>query len=277
MIDVSETSRRAGVTLFLFPLLLATALPADYVLVPGGYMHESCVAAAPAPAAPCAHAFLRGGDNSSHGSAWKAWAQVDAPAGGSVTSLNSTWTVPDVPTNPNGGQTLFWWNGMEPEDTSAVLQPVLQWGSSAAGGGNYYAIASWYVSATHGSRFSPLVRVNAGEAVQGSNTLLADGRTWAITAAVVGGREKPSTLSFAPVAGAWPTAYHVLEAYGVTTDCTFYPSAGAVNFTVTSLAFDNKPAPTPINWLLKTQTAGCGEVASASDGGLKVRIAFHTA
>ena len=34
---------------------------------------------------------------------------------------------------------------MEPADTSAVLQPVLQWGVSAAGGGNYWAIASWYL------------------------------------------------------------------------------------------------------------------------------------
>ena len=46
---------------------------------------------------------------------------------------------------------------------------------------------------------------------------------------------------------------------------------------MTSLAFDSKPAPAPINWQFKTQTAGCGEAASASDGGREVRIAFNTA
>ena len=113
------------------------------MLVPGGYSHPSCVSPlSAAPPAPCPFPFYRG-SNDTHGSAWKAWAQASAPSGGSVTSLNSTWLVPSAPTNPNGGQVLFWWNGMEPQDTSAVLQPVLQWGPSAAGGGNYWAIASW--------------------------------------------------------------------------------------------------------------------------------------
>jgi hypothetical protein len=113
------------------------AAPKDYVLVPGGFMHASCVRPASAlPPVRCAHPFLR--SNATHGSAWKAWAQVSAPGGGSVSEINSTWVVPGPPVSPSQ-QTLFFWNGVEPEDTSAVLQPVLQWGSSAAGGGPYWA------------------------------------------------------------------------------------------------------------------------------------------
>ena len=148
-------------------------------------MHASCVHAATTPAlapTPCGHPFLR--SNATHGSAWKAWAQVSAPSG-SVSAINSTWVVPGPPISP-GGQTLFFWNGVEPADTSAVLQPVLQWGTSAAGGGPYWAYASWYVSASHGSHFSPLVKVSPGERVAGSNTLESDGVTWAITAAAPG-------------------------------------------------------------------------------------------
>jgi hypothetical protein len=293
--------------------------PPDYVLVPGGYMHTSCVRPAPPsaspPSTPCGHPFLRR-SNATHGSAWKAWAQVSAPSG-SVSSINSTWVVPGPPISPTD-QTLFFWNGVEPEDTSAVLQPVLQWGTSAAGGGPYWAYASWYVSASHGSHYSPLVQVATGESVVGSNALESDGVTWVISAAAPG--KKASTvrdgagpavckaarlcccaraarrlpffppthplpapsrrraqLTFKPVAGAWPTAYHVLEAYGVTTECDLYPAAGAVNFTVNALAFGGNAAPSPIAWEFEsTQAAGCGERASATAGGKQVSISFNT-
>ena len=172
------------------------------------------------------------------------------------------------------GQTLFFWNGLEPADSSAVLQPVLQWGSSAAGGGNFWAISSWFVSSSQGSHFSPLVRVSPGDVIVGTNTLLADGRSWAISATGPGGA--PSELIFKPAPGAWPTAYHVLEAYGVSTECTLYPAAGAVNFSVAALAFDGEEMAPPIAWDFMTQTAGCGEHASANADGTLVEISFDT-
>ena len=43
------------------------------------------------------------------------------------------------------GQTIFLFNGIEPGDFSHILQPVLQWGPSAAGGGASWSVASWYV------------------------------------------------------------------------------------------------------------------------------------
>jgi hypothetical protein len=186
--------------LLLLSLQHTGALRNQYVIVPGGYMHPSCVHPANISAGlpikalhPCSHPFIRGGGvGGAHGSAWKAWAQVGAPTGdASVTSLNSTWVVPGPPISP-GDQTLFFWNGVEPGDTSAVLQPVLQWGTSAAGGGRYWAYASWYVSATHGSHYSPLVKVAPGDSVVGTNTLGSDGATWSITAVSPG--KKPSTV-----------------------------------------------------------------------------------
>ena len=255
--------------------LLASAVPEGYVLVPGGFAHRDCVHSVPAGAvaAPvnCNMPMIKAGNG--HGAAWKAWAQIKSPTGGNVTSLNSTWVVPGEP-QVRAGQTLFWWNGMEPADTSAVLQPVLQWGSSAAGGGDYWAVSSWFVSGSQGSHFSPLVRVASGDVISGTNTLLADGITWAISASTPG--SKPSELTFKPAPGAWPTAYHVLEAYGVTTICDLYPAAGAVNFTVKSLAFDGVEMAPPIDWDFMTQTAGCGERASANADGSLVEISFKT-
>jgi hypothetical protein len=71
--------------------------------------------------------------NVTHGAAWKAWAQ-HVPTGSEreVSYLNGSWPVPPEPTDTSAGQTLFFWNGIEPTDTSAVLQPVLQWGVYAA-------------------------------------------------------------------------------------------------------------------------------------------------
>jgi len=113
--------------------LSLTVLNPSYVLTPGGYFHHSCVHRISSPTyftseslKPCPFPVLphhhqqdqapRPSTNFSHGSAWKAWAQF-AP-GGSVTSLSSDWIVPGEPGN-SAGQTLFFWNGIEPEDTSA--------------------------------------------------------------------------------------------------------------------------------------------------------------
>jgi hypothetical protein len=53
-----------------------------------------------------------------------------------------------------------------------IYQPVLQWGGSAAGGGNYWAVASWYADGQSGQSFySQLVQVNAGDVLVGVMTL----------------------------------------------------------------------------------------------------------
>ena len=53
-----------------------------------------------------------------------------------------------------------------------IYQPVLQWGPSAAGGGSYWAVASWYADGQGGPAFhSNLVRVNPGDVLVGIMTL----------------------------------------------------------------------------------------------------------
>ncbi|KAF8310686.1 hypothetical protein DL93DRAFT_2157688 [Clavulina sp. PMI_390] len=60
-----------------------------------------------------------------------------------ISDFETTWTVPPVPPKQNG-QTLFLFNAIEPGAYNGILQPVLQYGPSAAGGGAYWAVASWY-------------------------------------------------------------------------------------------------------------------------------------
>ena len=49
---------------------------------------------------------------------------------------------------------------------------MLQWGVSAAGGGDYWAVASWYADGQGGQAFySTLVQVNPGDVLVGIMTL----------------------------------------------------------------------------------------------------------
>ncbi|KAJ3136540.1 hypothetical protein HK100_001633 [Physocladia obscura] len=82
-----------------------------------------------------------------------------------IASFATSWTVPPAPA-ANDGQTVFIFNSIEPADFTSILQPVLQYGGSAAGGGNYWGIACWYVTPT-GTYFTPLVQVQEGQTLTG--------------------------------------------------------------------------------------------------------------
>jgi hypothetical protein len=62
-------------------------------------------------------------------------------------------------------------NGIQ--NSTMIYQPVLQWGpGSAAGGGNYWAVVSWYADGQGGQAFySNLVTVNPGDTLVGVVTL----------------------------------------------------------------------------------------------------------
>lgn len=65
-----------------------------------------------------------------------------------ISEFRARWTVPPPP-KVTSRQTIFLFNGMlissrQPKYKS-ILQPVLQWGNDDAGGGPFWAIATWYV------------------------------------------------------------------------------------------------------------------------------------
>lgn len=77
----------------------------------------------------------------------------------------TTWTVPPNPAT-NHGQTLFLFNSIEPASFNAIIQPVLQWGPSYAGGGPHWSVASWYLvgSSTY---VTSLTNVSVGASLEG--------------------------------------------------------------------------------------------------------------
>jgi len=88
-----------------------------------------------------------------------------------IVSFTTSWTVPPVP-KTNHNQLLYLFSALTPASNDAILQPVLQYGTSGAGGGNYWATASWYLigSSTY---HSTLVPVQPGQVVGGNLAMKA--------------------------------------------------------------------------------------------------------
>lgn len=131
--------------------------------------------------------------------------------------------VPSAP-SVNGG-TIFLFNGIAPTAQNWILQPVLQYGPSAAGGGNYWAIASWFVgsSAWH----SPLEGVNSGDTLYGFTEQTATGSTLDYTSEAYDlSTGAYSWISIWSSGLHWTVAYEgVLEVYNVNS-CSQLPASG---------------------------------------------------
>jgi len=242
----------------------------DFVLTPGGYKPRECV-----HEVPSGSFVARNGDDSysvitplgneitykpcrnappQHGAAWKAWAQYDNSLG--VTNFHAEWPVPPAP-SLSKGQTLFYWNGVEPKDTSEVFQPVLQWGSSAAGGGNYWALASWFVSDKN-SFWSGLLSVTTGDTILGDLTF-SKNQTWTVVA--TSASQKKGVQIVSQHVTVESTAYVVLEAYNIQ-DCNQYPAKTQfVPFVKLQLFEGFQPNPVTPSWQVMTKGNTCNEHA----------------
>ena len=163
---------------------------------------------------------------------------VDLGSGQNLDEVAGNWKVPSPPSV--NGATIFFFNGMEPSDYAWILQPVLQYGVSAAGGGNYWAIASWLVGSK--AYWSPLETVNPGDSLRGytKTTSVSNGTiNWKVDA-------KDNTTGAYSYLDAYSTGYQwtwalagVLEAYGITS-CSDFPANGKAVFTHSD-AYDGWP------------------------------------
>jgi len=83
-----------------------------------------------------------------------------------LAGCDAKWQVPGEPPVA-GGQTMFLFNGYQDIAATFILQPVLQWGLSAAGGDpNDWTGASW---AVEGSEYwcGPVIDCNVGDTIWG--------------------------------------------------------------------------------------------------------------
>jgi hypothetical protein len=175
-------------------------------------------------------------------SGWVAYASWTDTKGSPISSFTTTWDVPAVPTT-NHGQTVFIFNSIEPASGNAILQPVLQFGPSAAGGGSYWAVASWYLVGGQ-TYYSSLV----------SSLSVGDSLNAVITLTGSSGNSYNYVSSFSNVDGTTLTATgadqlvwatETLEAYGITSSSD-YPTGSTV-FSSINLGLSNSNTPS-VTW-----------------------------
>jgi len=85
-----------------------------------------------------------------------------------IASFSTSWIVPPTPAKQDG-QILYIFNALVPNSFDGIFQPVLQFGDTPAGGGNYWAVASWYIVGTHTYYTAP-AQVKVGQNLTGVMT-----------------------------------------------------------------------------------------------------------
>jgi hypothetical protein len=153
---------------------------------------------------------------------------VSLKSGDNLDVIEGFWIVPSPP--KTNGATIFLFNGVEPANGSNIMQPVLQYGGSKAGGGNYWAIASWLVG--NNAYFSPLESVNPGDLLFGftEQTGNSGGKLHYLVKASDIATGAYSSLGVSSTGIQWNWAFAgVLEAYNVTS-CSEYPTSGSTQF-----------------------------------------------
>jgi hypothetical protein len=127
------------------------------------------------------------------------------------------------------------------------LQPVLQFGPSAAGGGSYWAVASWYLVGSQTYYTTP-VRVSVGQSLNGVITLTSHS-----------GSSYNYITSFSNVAGTSLTATgaaqlvwatETLEAYAVTSSSD-YPAGSTVFYPINIRTSAGTPS---VSWTAVSDT-----------------------
>ncbi len=167
------------------------------------------------------------------GNGWVESIQYDVPlgSGDNIDYLTGEWVVPSNPSS-NGGL-VYIFNGIEPTTENLILQPVLQWGATTAGGligGNYWTIASWLVGSN--AYHSPGVTVKAGDKIVGTTYITStSGGTlnWESIA------DDVTTGAYSWIT-AWSSGYQwnwafsgVLEAYNISS-CSQFPASDYTYF-----------------------------------------------
>jgi hypothetical protein len=106
------------------------------------------------------------GESPAFGTGWITFANF--PSGAPLKSFLTTWVVPGAPQTRNG-QLVYLFNGLQ--NSSMILQPVLQWGDNGSFGGDHWCVASWYADGQGGaaSHTSP-VTVKVGDTLVGRMT-----------------------------------------------------------------------------------------------------------
>lgn len=267
-----------------------TAHP-DYVLTPKGvFAHKTCVHAVDGgdlvdPAgniqkrdgtfqvvAACAYPEIPTHDPGQRSgvqptdNGWTEYAYWFAPS--AVGQYTNVFHVPAAPSNFDG-QTIFIFPGMQ--GGGAIIQTVIQYGGSAAGGGEYWAMDTWAGGGGEYNGnyyFGNMVSVNTGDEIysnlQGDpNNCNGNGCLWAIVGSDLTNGQVSSYDTYINIS--WNQVIGLaIEVYGVDT-CADYPSTYDNSYDFYIAGWDNGPQWTP-QWTSSILVETCSETVTSNSG-----------
>jgi hypothetical protein len=203
-------------------------------------------------------------------SGWIAYAYWSNETGSPIT-FQTSWRVPPVPSTQNG-QVIFLFNGIQ--NSTMIYQPVLQWGPSAAGGGNYWSVACWYADGKDGHSFySSLTRVAVDQVLTGVMTQSGESGGLFSYDCVFQGIPN-SDLRIQNVEEL-TQCVETLECYGLTR-FSDYPAAGTTQ--MTGIEIVTTGGHPPLSWVPVNAATDCGQhtiVVSNSNPGGEVDLYYN--
>ena len=196
------------------------------------------------------------------GSGWITYAAWTNRTGNVISSFRTAWRVPPAP-QTQSGQLIYLFNGLQDSPVTHILQQVLQWGISPAGGGNFWAIASWWVDSSGNAFKTPLIAVNEGDILTGIMTLLSQaGGSFSYACEFAG---FSGTRLNVQNANQLVMTVETLECYGIT-KCPDYPSTYSTP--MTAIAIQAGTAVLSPSWSASNSVTDCGQhTVVASDSG----------
>jgi len=249
-----------------------TSVPVDHVLTPGGYRHKSQVHYVASGYTVSRKAGTKQPPRATRslgvpllGSGWITCASWTNTTGQPITLFSSSWVVPPAPATQSG-QTIFIFNSLTDIAQDDIVQPVLQWGVGAPGGGNYWAVANWYVAPDGSAYYSKLAQVQEGDVVVGKIALTNQSvGSFSYQAEFVGILQ---TILKVPNVSELSVATETLEAYQISA-CSDYPDTSATSMSSIDLQTGGSPA--PLIWVATNKVVDCGQqtniVSNANPGG----------
>jgi len=228
---------------------------------------------------------LRGGrgkpGQSSPDDGWQVWTQYNNENNMTFKSFLGNFNVPPEPENWDGG-ILYFFTGLQNDDWVPsyqwppspppgfdIIQPVLQFGGdSVNGGGDYWGLASWYVTLDSNVLYSDLMQLNAGDSIFGNMTMFGS-QSWYI-GGTVNGQSTDITISYPRlVTQSW--AYCTMEVYSID-NCDNFPSPGS-KMTFNQLSMTDANGVVTPNWQEMNNQNHCS-VSIAAQSPSQVTLLF---
>jgi len=203
---------------------------------------------------------------------WQVWSAYNNENNKTFSSFIGNFNVPQAPSNWDGAGVLFMFTGLQndnwiptpnspsnPPPGFDIIQPVLQYGAAANGQGNYWSLASWYVTLDENVFYSNSENVNVGDNIFGNMTMV-NATSWYIGSYDVTSDKTVEITINDPRLYTQPWAYCTLEVYTIG-DCSgdFPSPSSPLKFTNLEL-YDNmgKNKVTPTWQLLNNGDQVCG-------------------